>query len=705
MVLARFAGRLLPALLFGLAATVFPAVGQERSPAPMSPAHERWLKAEVAYIITDVERDVFLKLSSDRERDLFIEAFWRQRDPTPEIPGNEFKDEQVKRLAYANTYFSRDTTRPGWMTDRGRYYILLGPPRDISYMEGEGTVFSSQIWSYDGESKGGLPAHFQLVFFRRDGLGEYVLYSPMQDGPGRLLVNYQGDPFDAENAYGRLRKYDARLAQASLSYLPDEISILGRPSLSSEQLLARIGSLPERTVDSKYAASLLKYRGLVDVEYSANYISSDAVIGVFRDAAGTFFAHYSIEPKRLSVLTQGGSYRISFTLNGSVHDAQGRMIFQYEKNIPLDFDRSQVDDIRKASIEIQDMIPLIPGEYTLSVLMKNTVSKEFTSLEASVAIPAESSRLRMGNLQLGYKRKAVPPPAAYNKPFKLGSDEISCQAGNNFLRSETLVAAVQIFGLGGDLAARGSLQYVVFRDGREVLSRRKPLPGSGGTDAVEEIALADLSPANYQLRVSLLDPSGAELAARTENFGITALPDISRPWIVSRVMPPSNDPEYAFILGSQSLAAGRADDAEALFGSALERKPASLKFALALAKVLAGKGDAAKAKAVLLPFQASAAADDQFFAALGDACFALGEFREALEHYRRNLALAGLTTRILNAAGECHFRLGELPSAREAWERSLSLDPNQEAIRKRLAEIRGDRIISSSWARQTPTIS
>jgi GWxTD domain-containing protein len=684
----RISLRTLESLLL-LSLSVIPALGQDKAkPTPMSPAHERWLKAEVVTIITETERDVFLKLSSERERDRFIEAFWRHRDPTPDTPANEFKDEHYRRLSYANANFGRDTTRPGWMTDRGRYYILLGPPRDISSIQGEGTVFASYIWSYDGEPRYGLPAHFQLVFFRRDGVGEYVLYSPMQDGPGRLLVNYQGDPFDSENAYGRLQKYDSRLAQASLSNLPDEISILGRPSLSSEQLLARIGSLPERTVDPKYAESLLKYRGQVDVDYSANYISSDGIIGVFRDANGTFFAHYSIEPKRLSVLTEGGAYRISFTLNGSVADAQGRVIFQYEKNIPLDFERAQVENIGKSSIEIQDMIPLIPGDYSLSVLMKNTVSKEFTSLEGKISIPAESSRLRMGNLLLGYLRKTLPPPAAFNKPFKFVFEEISCQAGNNFLRSETLVAAVQVFGLGGDLSARGALQYAVFRDGREVLSRRKPLSGLSGTDAIEGIPLAELTPANYQLRVSLLDPNGTELAARTENFGITPLPDLSRPWIVSRVMPPSDDPEYAYILGSQSQAAGRPDDAEALFGSAVERRPSSLKYALALAGVLSRKGEAAKVKAVLLPFRESTAADGQLFAYLGDACYSLGEYREALDDYQKNLALAGLTTKVLNAAGECHFRLGEIPSAREAWERSLSLDPNQDAVKKRLAEIR-----------------
>lgn len=656
--------------------------------SPLSPAHETWLNVDVSYIITKAEREVFLQLQTDRERNLFIEAFWRQRDPTPGAPENDFKIEHYRRLKYANQYFGRDTTRPGWQTDRGRHYILLGAPTDISSIQGEGTVFPTVIWFYDGDSKYGLPAHFQLVFFRRDGVGEYVLYSPFQDGPGRLLVNYQGDPFDREGAYLRVQKYDARLGEASMTFIPGEITVLGQPSLSSAQLLAQIGALPERMVDSKYAGAMLKFKGLVDVEYSANYVASESTIGVFRDEAGTFFVHYSLEPKKLSFLTRSGSYRLNFTLNGMVKDAQGRTVFQYEKNIPLDFDASQVENIRRDSLEVQDMIPLIPGDYTISVLMKNTISKEFCALDGRISIPAETSSLRMGSPLLGYMRKSVPPPAAFNKPFKLGSDQISCQSGNFFQQKEAMFAFIQVFGLSGDLAARGSLQYVVLKDGREVWSGNRSLRDVRGADVVEEIPLAGLVPASYQLRISLLDASGHELGARTQDFGITPMADLPRPWIVSRVMPPSDDPEYSYILGAQSSNAGRLEDAGTFLESAFRRKPVSLKYALALAQLRSRMGDFGRAKKILLPFLDSAAADDQFALTLADVYRALGEYRWAIDLYDKAISRAGVSVPVLNALGDCHLGLGETKEALAAWERSLAVDPKQDALRKKIEDLR-----------------
>jgi GWxTD domain-containing protein len=655
---------------------------------PLSAAHDIWLNTDVVYITTRAEREVFLQLQTDRERDLFIEAFWRQRDPTPGAPENEFKVEHYRRLKYANQYFGRDTTRPGWQTDRGRFYILLGAPTDTSSIQGEGTVFPAIIWFYDSQTKYGLPAHFQLVFFRRDGVGEYVLYSPFQDGPGRLLVNYQGDPFDREGAYLRIQRYDARLAEASMTFIPGEITILGQPSLSSVQLLSQIGAIPERMVDPKYAAAMLKFKGLVDVEYSANYVESESTIGVFRDEAGTFFVHYSLEPKKLSLLTQAGSYRLSFALNGMVKDAQGRTVFQYEKNIPLDFYASQVENIRKDSLEVQDMIPLIPGDYTISVLMKNTISKEFSALDGRISIPAETNSLRMGNPLLGYLRKTVPPPPAFNKPFKFGTDQISCQAGNFFHQKETIIAFIQVFGLAGDLAARGSLQYGISKDGREVWSRNKPLRDVRGIDVVEEIPLAGFAPAAYQLRISLLDASGRELGARTQDFGITPMAGLPRPWIVSRVMPPSDDPEYAYILGAQSSNAGRLEDAESFLESARRRKPTSLKYALALAQLRSRMGDFGRAKEILLPFLESAAADDRYALALAGVYQALGEFREAIDLYEKAISRAGVSIPVLNALGDCHLRLGQTKEALSAWERSLAVDPKQDALRKKIEDLR-----------------
>src|SRR4030042_6856184 len=101
--------------------------------------YQQWLDEEVVYIISSLEREVFLKLLTDRERDLFIEAFWKHRDPTLSTPENEFKSEHYRRIQYANHFFGRQGPRPGWKTDRGRIYIILGEPNDIQRFEGKTT--------------------------------------------------------------------------------------------------------------------------------------------------------------------------------------------------------------------------------------------------------------------------------------------------------------------------------------------------------------------------------------------------------------------------------------------------------------------------------------------------------------------------------------------------------------------------------------
>jgi GWxTD domain-containing protein len=662
--------------------------GQGKIKTTLPAAYQTWLNNDVAYIITSKEREVFLQLQTDRERDLFIEAFWKQRDQTPGTPENEFMQEHYRRIAYANEYYGRETTRPGWQTDRGRIYILLGPPADIVSIQGEGFVYPAQIWVYEGKGQYGLPPQFQLVFFKRDGVGEYVLYSPMQDGPGRLMVNYQGDPVDREGTFLRLQRYDSRLAQASLSLIPGESAFLGQPTLGSEQLLSQIATVPEKMVDEKYAEAMLKFKERVEVEYSANYVPSEAVIGVFQDASGIFFVHYSLEPKRLSLLTQGDTYRLSFALDGIVTDAQGRVVFQYEKNIPLDFHRDQVDDIRKTSLEIQDMIPLIDGDYTFSLLMKNTVSKEFTAVEGRVSIPADLTPPQMGPLLLGYQRKSVASTAEFNKPFKIGREQISCQAGNIFHAKEKLVVFFQIYGLTGDLARQGTVKYAVLKDDREFSASIKMLKDADRINVVEEIPLNNLPPASYQLKVSILDREKKELTSATQEFGVSPMANLPRPWIVSRVMPASDDPEYAYILGSQSANSGRTDEAERYLQTAFRRKPSSLKYGLGLAQVFSKKGDFRQAKEVLFPFLEKAGSNDQFLSTLGAACQALGEYQEAAALYQKYLSHAGTSVPILNSLGECHYHLGNFKEALFAWEKSLEINPRQESIRKRVEEIK-----------------
>ncbi len=93
-----------------------------------------WLEEEVVYIITPQERNVFLDLKTQEERERFQQAFWDRRDPNPATKKNEFMEEHYRRLQYANSVLGRDSTRPGWKTDRGRFYIILGKPDEIQQL-------------------------------------------------------------------------------------------------------------------------------------------------------------------------------------------------------------------------------------------------------------------------------------------------------------------------------------------------------------------------------------------------------------------------------------------------------------------------------------------------------------------------------------------------------------------------------------------
>ncbi len=98
---------------------------------------KKWLNEDVAYIITDEERKAFKQMSTDEEREQFVEQFWLRRDPTPDTVENEYKEEHYRRIAYANEHYASGI--PGWKTDRGRIYITFGPPDEIESHPSGGT--------------------------------------------------------------------------------------------------------------------------------------------------------------------------------------------------------------------------------------------------------------------------------------------------------------------------------------------------------------------------------------------------------------------------------------------------------------------------------------------------------------------------------------------------------------------------------------
>ncbi len=664
------------------------------------PAHHRkWLEEEVVYIITDKEKDIFLQLGSDRDRNLFIDAFWKIRDPVPGTDENEFKKEHYRRIAYADKFYGRETTRQGWRTDRGRIYIILGPPSSIDRFPDRIGLNPAEIWFYHGNPDHGFPAAFNLVFYKRSGIGEFRLYSPVQNGPLELLRDtlvYEKDgssrhldSSDYEGIYEQLFELAPVLALNSLTLIPGEQVVPGHLSLASEVLLSNIYTYPQKKIDDEYAEKLLRYKDIVEVEYTANYMYSDFMVKSFQDPSGIFFVHYAIEPSKLSIDAFEDKYLANFKIIGKVSDLEGKTIFQYEKNLSLNFEEDQLQEIKNQSYSIQDMIPLIPGHYKFDVILKNTISKEFTSFEKDITIPPDISSLQMTPLFLGYKVEKSSTPLGVKKPFYIENNQIFSQPKNIFLPRENLVVFFQIFGLSDLLREEGTLKFIFSKDREVFFEKEKKISEyQEKRNFLEVFPLENFNSASYEIQVLLLDKNNKEMLFENEYFDITPLAGLPRPWIFAKVMPALKNTEYYFILGNQLLSRGDLDKARDHLERAYHNNPVNLKYAMSISDVYFRLKEYREVKETLKPFVGNEKKNFEFLKLLGRSCQSLREFEEAISYYKQYLEHMGTNLEILNSIGSCYYLLGDMAQALVAWERSLEINPNQGKIRDMVKSIK-----------------
>ncbi len=177
----------------------------------LDPASQRFLD-QIGYIITPQEEKIFREMPV-QDRGEFIEDFWKRRDPTPDTEINEFRQQYYTRLAVADRAFQAGI--PGWKTDRGRIYILLGPPTDVIRKamgdtptefgeskrelsqnlleEGTATERASETWVYNQ-----YPDYFsgplRLVFVAYENTRDYKLITDVEVKPFSMLTYHQSDP-------------------------------------------------------------------------------------------------------------------------------------------------------------------------------------------------------------------------------------------------------------------------------------------------------------------------------------------------------------------------------------------------------------------------------------------------------------------------------------------------------------------------------
>ena len=681
----------------------------QKAAAGLPEKYRIWLEEEVVYIITPTERQVFRELTSDRERDFFIEAFWRHRDPTPGTDKNEYREEHKRRIAHANRYF-RGTGRPGWKGDRGKVYIILGEPRTTRPYTGTDAVYPAEVWSYQGLDAPGLNREFDLIFFQKGRIGDYILYDPAGDGPWSLMTNYRGTLGDYLEAYETLSVIEPDLARLSISLIPGE-SVRSFPSLMSMALLQSIDSAAYRSVEDLWAKKFKEYKSLVEVEYSANYIESGSVLQVLLDPSGIPFVHFSIQPRNISLAGEGKGVSADLVFNGILTDLQGRTVYQFDRKVPLRFTQDQYEKLRLRPFAFTDLFPILPGDYKISVLLKNSVSKEFTTLEGTVRFPTSFPAPRLSPLLLSFNAARLaapadagglaktpapanagglaktPAPAAAPKPFVVRDVQLYSDPELTFVVKDTLHISTQV--LGPALKAKGSLKFVIEKDGVERESKVLPLAGSPDSlNFLEAFPLAKVPPGYYRAVVLLLDETGRPLDRQARDFQIVTADSMPRPWVYAQSqIDQGGRARIDYVLGRQRLNLGDFGAALPWLEKAHQASPGNRDFAFDLGRTLFALDRMNDALAVLEPLAARIKEDSDLAILLGRTQQALGRYSEAVAIYRDALTSFGLQAQTLNEMGECHARLGEKAEAMAAWKKSLELDPNQAVIREKIAAL------------------
>ena len=658
----------------------------------LSEEQRRWLEEEVVYIITDREKDIFLILESQEERNGFIEAFWRKRDPNPATPQNEFREEHQLRLDYANRYLGRETPSPGWKSARGRAYIKLGKPQDIQRFPSSLELHPIEQWFYAGDPKLGLPANFFLLFFKAHGYGEYRLYHPAIDGPGALLqatATLQND--DPLYAVEKLHRASTELARASLSLdLGEPADFLGgRPAPGTESLLLRIEEAPTRLVRADYAENWLQYRDSVSADYSFNFVPHRSSFATMVAKDGTAFVNYSIvlDPENFSLESDEEQTKFFTTLDITVEvrNEDGDLVLSKDKSAYLELTPSQLEQVAPYPFAYQDNFPVIPGDYTVSVVLKNRVRKQFTVADQKLQIPSFSSdRAMLTDIIAGYTTELIQFELESHelRTFQLGSLRIHPASNGLFPIGESVHAFFQV--LGG--SPEHELRFSLTRKGKIIQKRSSKLGSYQGGPVIERFVLDGLEGGPHDLGVQLLDPSGAVLAEKSTQLNISPRSIIPRPAFVFTLSFNTAVPGMSRqALGEQLLTMKRYNEARHELEKGLAENGGGLPVASwLLAEVYNSLNEPDLALSVLEPMEVAHGERYEVLFGMGYAHYLNQDEGNAVGYLERAMAIRVPGITHLNTLADCYQRLGDLGKAREFLRRSLELDPDQEAVKEQL---------------------
>jgi GWxTD domain-containing protein len=481
----------------------------------MESPYKKWLSDEVPYIITDQERAAFKKLSTDDEREQFIEQFWERRNPNPGSPENEFKEEYYRRIAYANEHYASGI--PGWKTDRGRIYIMYGPADEIedhsmggSYIRppeeggGETATFPFEQWRYRYIE--GIGSNIILEFVDPTMTGEFHL--TIDPGEKDALLHVPNAGLTELESMGMASKRD-RFTRT------DGMTIgtpLGGESASMNEfsrldLYAKIFKPPEvkfkdlkAVVTSRLTAQLLPF----DVRTDYMRVTEESVLTPVTIQAAN---------RDLQFENKEGVMHAVLDIFGQITSLGGRIVSTFEDAVVLDVPENDFQRYVDRKSVYQKVVPLRPGRYKLSVVVKDDLSGHMGSLELGIHVPRfVEEQLANSSLILADLIQPLPTAQVGSGPFVIGGTKVRPSVNQQFTRDQNLGIYMQVYNLGVDPQTHrpsADIQYEIIKDGKPLLNQTeqagKLANASQQVTLQKTMALKGLQPGKYTVQIKVTD--------------------------------------------------------------------------------------------------------------------------------------------------------------------------------------------------------
>ena len=389
--------------------------------------YKKWLDQDVSYIITGEEREAFLKLSNDEERDQFIEQFWLRRDPTPDSIENEYKEEHYRRIAYANEHFAAGI--PGWKSDRGRIYIMYGPADEIEahpsggtydrpIEEGGGTTstFPFENWRY--RYLEGVGQEVEIEFVDTCMCGDYHMTMDRSEKDALLYTPNAGLTFYEQ--MGLANKAD-RISNGGLERLGNGPFSQGQSSKEFDrlELFAKLNRPP-----------VVKFKDLEEVvshKISVNLMPFDVQTDFVKVTADTVLVPVTVQIKYrdMTFNNKEGVQRGTVNIFGRTTTLTGRVAQTFEDTVSVDEPAELLPKVLDHSAIYWKALPLRPGHYRLDVVVKDVNGDRVGTWSRGIIVPEyNEDKLATSSLILADQMEKVPARNVGTGNFVIGTTKV-----------------------------------------------------------------------------------------------------------------------------------------------------------------------------------------------------------------------------------------------------------------------------------------